>query len=248
MVRRRLISGRLLGCLLGGLVLSVAVPWLLALATSAGWFPPPRLQSSQAVPHPTHEAALTVSRAPGRWIRSWEFQPRFLSIRKSAEPPVGPGSSTSGGSSALAHAAGEAETSTPLWIPAPDELSALAAMEHAYGWPLPALASRDALAIGPINPGRLVYERAIRVPARLVPGAESPVQLPILPIWSGLVSSALLYALALAAILSLAKRWRAARRRAAGRCGACGYQCRDAGSASCPECGTPVHPSMTRAE
>lgn len=76
---------------------------------------------------------------------------------------------------------------------------------------------------------------------RAGPCWQEMLELPLLPVWEGILGNALVFALAWWAVLIGPLALRRVRRRRRGRCAACGYDLRGLStdsSARCPECGT----------
>lgn len=110
-----------------------------------------------------------------------------------------------------------------------------------FGWPWRLLSWRDGLYVD--DGVWFRYNTRVRVTAGDYARVASGV-LPSEVIWSG-AALALLASVALAAILCWAQRWLVlARRRARGRCLACGYPLTGVHAARCPECGQEFGPAV----
>lgn len=99
---------------------------------------------------------------------------------------------------------------------------------EASGWPLPAAAGRVIMDGSPAT----VWGEW-QLPVRVGPLS---LAIPLRPIWTGLLGNTLFYGSITLALLIVLRHARTRRRRARGRCIACGYELGE-GVATCPECG-----------
>jgi hypothetical protein len=118
--------------------------------------------------------------------------------------------------------------------------------ETAAGWPFKALRSwtrLDGRADRPHNPN---YAVLVRGTLEFTLAGE-PRRVPTLPIWPGLVANTLLFSTGWWLLLSAPVWLRRGRRKARGRCIACGYDRAGlAPAANCPECGSIAPPPGAR--
>jgi hypothetical protein len=101
----------------------------------------------------------------------------------------------------------------------------------ASGWPFDAATGR---AIMDGSPSSVWNEWLFRVHL-----GQRFLATPLRPIWAGLLGNTLFYGSITLALLIVLRHARARRRRARGRCIACGYEL-GTGVATCPECGLPA--------
>lgn len=137
-------------------------------------------------------------------------------------------------------------TPGPLWgEPPSDDLWPPEARDHAYedarGWPMLALWCEFQWGWSPSRGGGWSASNGIVLSA---PATRSMLEvrvLPLMPIWTGLLVNAAVYALAWGALLLILDWIRRSRRRRRQLCTICAYDLRGLAARDlCPECGTPT--------
>jgi hypothetical protein len=248
--QRRFLALAAVGCLAFGLVVSVALAWVLSLwptrgigntfQSSVNWRPDGE---------PSHHTVYDWSNAKSlgfRHIATWQI-PGHMPINRHAARRMR--------EEILAGKAGlppdqiyvqpYVQPAWPSWLPTPPEDDTEYAEwgARAAGWPMLCLASRsNAPTTGARKTSWSMRIRPATVTAGAAPRDPDEGAIPLRPLPLGLAANTLLYAAPPFIVLAAIPAARRALRRRRGLCPVCGYDRRGLGGASpCPECGGGEH-------
>jgi hypothetical protein len=256
---RRSLIFRLTLCLLLGAVTSWLVAWGLATAVWAGWWQAKvrarwhvtaikepylirrsrsfnRIETSEGWTITRLDREDTRSRSARRHVerlRAWEGEPSKESSQKVTLPGTPSAVTSLTRRDSMATEFDRSHLSQLL-----DDETWTMIHHTANGWPWRCLSrARTSSGIGNQWSSRWTLTIDAITRTSLVSGVPIPLELPLHPIWPGLLFSAGFYGTLWAVPLVGVPLLRTRRRRRKGRCPRCGYDLKHAFDPGCPECG-----------